>query len=122
MLLDYFVQHVVFFFIHLRSIICSLETKLNCFRASSSQFLQVRRRLLFVTLFAATSPNTIGVTRKNPVGFSLEKQKQSRDDTGDDFVQDFGTFFCAREKGIHIDKCLICCGGDYDIVCLHLRV
>lgn len=37
------------YFIHLRSIICSLETKLNCFALPTAP-QWVRRRLLFVTL------------------------------------------------------------------------
>lgn len=49
----FFFYPLLLFYIHLRSIICSLETKLNCFAlltALAVSRTRVRRRLLFVTL------------------------------------------------------------------------
>lgn len=101
------------YFIHLRSIICSLETKLNCFALPTAP-QRVRRRLLFVTLCPSRfkilplllSRDTVrlirarmmSLIRDNSLLSSFQRGKAkvvSGDEGLNDFVQDFAGHFNA---------------------------
>lgn len=101
------------YFIHLRSIICSLETKLNCFALPTAP-QRVRRRLLFVTLCPSRfkilplllSRDTVrlirarmmSLIRDNSLLSSFQRGKAkvvSGDEGLNDFVQDFAGHFYA---------------------------
>lgn len=124
-----FFSSVLLFYIHLRSIICSLETKLNCFALLTTladSCTQVRRRLLFVTLCSSrfmilpittttgwrderSSPQFL-LSRDIPlISFQCEKAKVVSDggDQGFERLRSrfWDIFFSSlREKGIHIDR------------------